>query len=149
MILQLLNPNPPTSDDATGYMAPYVRVAVHVGYCIQWIATTTDDDWSAVVAPNEAASRTRVAQDLREVLRHLSQNEDNINEFVSEATATAIRSIENNMIELTNALESEEPPTRLDTMAELSTFAHNLAYAAALYEQSTSGNRGASEGRLS
>ena len=69
MTLPHLNPDdPPREAEARGYMAPYVRVATHLGYCIAWIGATSDEEWNnAHVDPlsHDGATVGKVQDDLR------------------------------------------------------------------------------------
>jgi hypothetical protein len=144
MTLQRLNPHQAESAEARGYMAPYVRVATHIGYDIAWIGATTDAEWAE--PPSEStATRDRIREDLAEAHRHLilNSNMDSPSAFVGEAQVGHMLTLKNQVAELQSSLAEN----RSDALLELQVLADNLAYAAAQYEYHVSGNADVSEGR--
>ena len=142
MTLLPLNSTPVELTMARGYMAPYVRVATHLGYCIAWISATSDAEW---IAPEEesTATRDRVRTDLLECENHLNQTDYVPTAFVGDECDNHMTQIKEQVSELARAL----PEVRSDALIEVQTLTNNLAYAAASFERHTTGNRDVSEGR--
>lgn len=142
MTLQRLNPESPTSVDAIGYMAPYVRIATHVGFCIQWVASTSDEEWAN---PNEiCASEERVCVDLRETLAHLNTNVETLpTAFVNQQQVDRMGAVRGMIINLID----NAPEERHEMLSDLQTLADALAYAAACFERSVTGNNTCNEGQ--
>ena len=145
MTLQRLNPRPTENAEARGFMAPYVRVATHVGYCIAWVNDTTDEEWEAAADAEEGiATSQRVCEDLRESSNHLlNQSNVPLNAFVNQTQADRMHALQDQLESLAVNLAT----VRTDALMELQTLADNLAYAAAEYERHVSGNHDVSEGR--
>jgi hypothetical protein len=145
MTLQRLNGITPQPIEARGFMAPYVRIACHIGYCIQWIIATTDENWETTGTLDEiSATQIRVKEDLREAVNHLTLNDDiNASAFVNIVQTEKMNTLKLQLIELRDAL----PQSRTDALIELQTLSDNLAYVAAQFELHTTGNMQVSEGR--
>jgi hypothetical protein len=125
-------------------MAPYVRVATHIGYDIAWVGATTDEEWENPPTEN-TATRDRVRDDLAEAHRHLVLNSDRDapTPFVGEEQVSHMLTLKDQVA----ALQSGLAQNRSDALVELQILADNLAYAAAQYEYHVSGNTDVDEGR--
>jgi len=147
MTLQHLNPEPATSTEAVGYMAPYTRVATHIGYCIAWVNSTSDENWLmddiTESGSPEAATNQLVVDDLKEASLHLARTAEPLNAFVNQTQVGLMDELRDQLTWLEMNLSRD----RSEALTELQTLADNLAYAAAEFERHVTGNQNVSEGR--
>ena len=141
-MLQLLNPRTPNVAEAQGFIAPWIRVALHIGYAVAWISETTNEMWGNT--KNESATRTKVIADLEQAQMHLSVNDDlSINAFVNQQMVDLKSALNQQLDELVRNL----PEERIDAIIELQTFCNNLAYVGARFETHVTGSAIPTEGR--
>lgn len=141
-MLTSLNPQSPLPD-AHGFLAPYIRVATHLGFQIAWLGLTTDEDWANEDSSSEVATKSRLIFDLQEAKMHVSTAAMVApNAYVSAEMVGLM----NRFREQLDELLVDMPTERTTVLTELTTLAHNLAYVAARLERSFTGSTLGNEG---
>jgi hypothetical protein len=119
--------NTPHEANATGIIAPLVRVASHLGYCAGLAAREyeNDADWSDAYHD--------LKDDLEEAILHLD-NPPDMSPFIPQEAIDLLAEVR---IGITALFQGEQ--TKEEVFADLQTLTHNAAYAAAQYEHFTAG----------
>ena len=110
---------------ATGFIAPYIRVATHIGYALHMVSSTSDDDWTDTHADLRA--------DFREALGHLQEGYAD-SAFLNPSAIDALRAIRDDIVE---CIDTEG--TREEMQTALQTLATNIAWAGMLLERAVTG----------
>ena len=110
---------------ATGFVAPYLRIATHVGYALATVNNATDDDWEV--------KREDIRADFREALGHIDNSYD-VTPFLNESARDALVSINGNVVEI---IDLDGDKTEMQEARQV--LASNVAWAGALMERSVTG----------
>jgi hypothetical protein len=150
-MLPLLNPHPPTEQEATGFIAPYIRIATHLGFVIAWVDAMTQEEWENTEA--QLNTKQDILDELREARQHLIHNEFlSATAYVKEDTVSLMKTLETQFTELIELLQTTTARMvagsnmRSDTILNLKVLANNIAYAGAQLERSFTGSTASSEG---
>jgi len=125
-MIESRNTNP--SREATGIVAPFIRLATHLGYCCAIANFNT---------PWEDRKRD-IQTDLREALRHVDAS-NGIDAYVSESTVIEIQLTLDEIADLSisNDLTAE------NALPQLQAVCHNIAYAMAIFNHDLTGQAAA------
>jgi hypothetical protein len=141
-MLPPLNPGQPNDIEARGFIAPYIRVAMHLGYTVAWVALASDEEW-ATPDDSNSATRQKVIDDLLETEAHLIINDGLVPDaFVNQTMVDTMGALR----EQIGSLITNMPEGRVDTLVEIQTLGDNLAFAGAQFERHTTGSGIADEG---
>lgn len=127
------NRNPATNTFATGVIAPLVRLATHVGWCIGYMGSVDGD-------PDDSQQRA-IQSDLNDAHVHINGEMTSIllDLFVGDEGAQLMRMLREDLI-------APLPGDRAELMEYLTALADNAAHTGALMELLMTGNH-ASAGR--
>jgi hypothetical protein len=131
------NRNITTTNEAQGVLAPLVRCATHVGWCIGYLSEIEAEELTE-------EQRTAILDDMGDALVHLNHPEtsDLLDVFIGAEGLELFRVLREELISL-----NELPPNKDETLHTLQYIADNTAWTAAKLETAMTGNDAAEAGR--
>jgi hypothetical protein len=118
--------NTPNEKYATGLIAPYIRVATHIGYCAGIIQETNDETFGD--------KKDDVLADLRETIEHCNQPSPS-NPFISDTVVGMMDTVKTSLQTVIDGDMNRE-----DMLESLKNMAHNTAYFGVMVEKELTGN---------
>lgn len=118
---------------ATGIIAPLLRVATHVGYCSALAGAELVEDENSGPEEKWDESWADIKADLEEALAHL-ENPPDMSPFVSQEVIELFTEVHRDIGALRSATL-----TKQEVFEALQALNHNIAYTGARYERSVSG----------
>ena len=129
------NRNDATLQEATGVIAPFVRAATHIGWCIGYLGSIDHEE----LTQEETQA---IIDDLEDALKHVNEPETSnlLDAFVGDPGLTALREFREDLTQIV-------PSQKEELLEILQILADNAAFSGAVMERLMTGNTDAQAGR--